>query len=138
MRAFKTWSQYSRKWQNARRKEGLDARRWNRWQRLSDKSRAKTDPYEYAKGVSVLAQSRKRLLDLLTQKVKQIADTHTPAKFKPASLQTIRMRLDGLETRTMNHALKVKDLYGFIVRFNREIIAAHGMSEMFYHGGAAD
>lgn len=138
MRAFKTWSQYSSKWQKARRKEGLDPRRWNRWQRLSDKTRAKTDPYEYAKGVSVLDQGRKRLLDVLAQKVKTIADTHTPTRFKPASLQTIRRRIDGLDTRTLNRALRVKNLYAFIVRFNREIIAAHGMSEMFYHGGAAD
>lgn len=138
MRAFKKWSQYSTKWQKARRREGLDPRRWNRWQRLSDKTRAKTDPYEYAKGVSVLAQSRKRMLDLLTQKVKQIADTHTPPRFKPASMQTIRTRLDGLETKVLNRALRSKNLYAFIVRFNREIIAAHGMSEMFYHGGAAD
>jgi hypothetical protein len=138
MRAFKRWSQYSKKWQNSRRREGLDPKRWNRWQRLSDKTRATTDPYEYSKGVSVLAQSRKRLLDLLTPKVKQIADTHTPPRFKPASMMTLRMRLANLPTRVMQHALKVKNLYGFIVKYNRDLIAAHAMSELFYHGGAAD
>jgi hypothetical protein len=138
MRAYKRWSQYSIKWQNARRREGLEPKRWNRWQRLSDKTRVKTDPYEYAKGVSVLAQSRKKLLDSLTQKVRAIAVASTPAKFKPASLMTIRKRLDRFPTSKLTHFTKVKDLYRAITIYNRAVIAAHGDSELFYHGGAAD
>jgi len=138
MSKYKRWSEYSDRWRKARAKEGLNASRWNRWRRLSPKTQAKTSIHEYSKGVSVNAQTRNQLLGALTVKVKDIADNYTERKFKPASMSTIRHRLDVMSTHQLRQWLRIKRLHAAITTDNLDYIAEHGMGPMFYHGGAND
>jgi hypothetical protein len=138
MSKYKRWSEYSTRWRKARIREGLNATRWNRWRRLSLKTQAKTNIHDYAKGISVNAQTRNQVLGQLTVKMHNIATTHTASKFKPASMSTIRQRLDTESTNWLRRYNNMKNLYHAVVTKNLEIIAEHGMSPLFYHGGAND
>lgn len=142
-RSLKSWSQYSKKWQAARRKEGLDPRRWNRYRRLSDKTRSKIDPYEYAKGVSVKQQSYNTVLNDVTRKMDTIAQTYTPRnfahKFRPASISTIRRRLSGYSFVELSRLdrMDTKKLYKHVTVVNQRIIDERGNSPLFYHDGGS-
>ncbi len=141
-RSLKSWSQYSKKWQAARRKEGLDPRRWNRYRRLSEKTRNKIDPYEYAKGVSVKQQSYNSLLDSVTGKMDAIAQTYTSQNyshkgFRPASIVVIRRRLSsyGYADLSKLDRMEPKRLYRHVTTVNQKIIDERGNSPLFYHAG---
>lgn len=138
MAKYKRWSEYSVRWRKARTREGLNATRWNRWRRLSPKTQAKTDIHKYASGESVNAQTRNQVLGNLTVKMHNIALNYTEPKFKPASMGTIRHRLDMMTTNMIRKLNDAKNLYTIVTKRNLEIIAQHGMSPLFYHGGAND
>lgn len=142
IKAYKSWSQYSIKWRRQRLKEGFIPRRWNRYRHLSAKTRAKTDPYEYAKGKSVKFQARSKLLDNLTVRVHKIAVVKTPEnfadKFVPAGMATIRYRLDKFsdsELRKYNSIDTDVKLYYQIVEANHQAMDENDMSPLYYHAG---
>lgn len=141
-RSLKSWSQYSKKWQTARRKEGLDPKRWNRYRKLSEKTRNKVDPYEYAKGVSVKQQTYNSLLDSVTGKMDAIAQTHTQQNFsqkgfRPAGIATIRRRLSAYGYTDLSKLDRMNDarLYKHVTAVNQKIIDERGNSPLFYHAG---
>jgi hypothetical protein len=57
----KSWDDHSDRWKRQAKREGLTPGRWNRWLRLSPKTRKETNPREYAKGESVPRQRRTKL-----------------------------------------------------------------------------
>lgn len=143
LRNLKSWAQYSKRWQKARLKEGLNPRRWNRFRHLSAKTRAQTNPYEYAKGKSVKTLSRERMLNDLSRRIEQLAIKHTVRNFgykgfKPAGRATIRYRLDkGYGDTGLGKMDRMTDelLYRHIVRENRKIMEDGKFSPLFYHAG---
>lgn len=62
-RQVKPFREHSQRWQREARAKGLDPRKWDRWRKLSPKSRKATAPASYASGEAVAFQVRKALLD---------------------------------------------------------------------------
>lgn len=55
-RQMKAWGDHSPKWQKQQEKAGLNPKLWDRWRRLSPKTRANSNPVDYAKGISIPQQ----------------------------------------------------------------------------------
>jgi len=58
---FKRWEQHSPRWIREHSKKGESKTRWNRWFKLSPKSRKASNPAKYARGESVLQQRKDSL-----------------------------------------------------------------------------
>jgi hypothetical protein len=69
--AWKSWGDHSDRWKKNARREGLDPNRWNRWRRLSPKTRKDTNPRNYAKGESIARQKRSKLEENVIKRMKE-------------------------------------------------------------------
>lgn len=61
MASRKSWDAHSDRWKREALRDGLTKKKWDAWLRLSATTRKATDPREYARGVSVRDQIRKKL-----------------------------------------------------------------------------
>lgn len=73
MAARKKWSEHSVRWQRTARREGLSQRLWDRWLRLSARTRRRTNQRSYAAGKTVRTQI---LAPRRSEAVKKLAQAH--------------------------------------------------------------
>lgn len=69
MATVKPWLDHSPAWRSKMYAEGLTPAKWEAWRKLSDESRKKTSPAEYAKGTGVNRQVREKLEKVAIQRL---------------------------------------------------------------------
>lgn len=72
MATRKSWSEHSARWKREAVREGLSARRWDLWRKLSPKARADSDPRAYAQGKSVPQQRLERKQSTAIDKIMSV------------------------------------------------------------------
>lgn len=85
-RQVKRFRDHSPRWQREALKKGIDPSKWDRWTKLSPKSRRVTNPNVYATGEGVLAQIRAKLLDDATAKVVAVHNVQRGARREDGGL----------------------------------------------------
>lgn len=132
-RLLRKWADYSARWQKARSKEGLDASKWNRYQKLSPRTQAKTDPVQYAKGVSVNDQVKQRQLEQAAQRQHTLATTKASGNRPVPSIHVIRKRLNTLTTGELRSLNRKSDTAydRYVTAYNQA--AGKAMSPLYYH-----
>jgi hypothetical protein len=95
----KTFEQHSERWQREARRDGITPSRWNRWIRLSDKTRRATDPRKYAQGESVAKQR-------LNTKREQAAAKILSVFKDSARAAAVRRGVQSMSTTQLNGVLR--------------------------------
>ncbi len=93
----KRFEDHSARWQRQARKDGLDARRWNAWLKLSASTRKTTDPRQYAAGVGVSQQRTERARAAVLARFQNI--------FPKGRTSTMRMSIAQMNQRQLRQAL---------------------------------
>lgn len=104
----KPFSEHSRRWQREQLRKGIDPKKWDRWRKLSPKSRKATSPFEYAKGTTVRDQLRKPLLDAATRRLMVIHQTRGASRFDGSAIKqaAVRRNLDHPDAKMSNARLR--------------------------------
>lgn len=101
----KRWDDHTPKWQRQATREGMTRARWDAWFSLSAVTRKKTDPRQYAKGITVATQRR-------TAQENAAADRMSELRAS-ASQTTIRKGVAIMTARQLRWTIKAKD---FLIR----------------------
>lgn len=125
----KRFGEHSQRWQREARKQGMTARKWNKWRKLSEPTRKATNPYDYSKGKTVTA--------FRTEKKQQavydsLANVHKDnAKFRP---RTVRERVKQMSLEQLNKILSFKSTSG-LTEFIREQLrlVPRGEDSVYYY-----
>ena len=89
----KRWDEHSDRWKREKTRQGLTKSRWDRWFKLSPKSRKIADPYKYAKGESVREQLRSPL--------EQSAYVNFVTQFPTARMSTVRLGIAAMTPKQL-------------------------------------
>lgn len=96
----KRWDDHTPKWQRQAAREGMTRARWDAWFSLSPTTRKKTDPRQYAKGITVASQRR-------TVQENAAADVMGGLRAS-ASDRTIRLGVQSMTARQLRWTIKAQ------------------------------
>lgn len=104
----KPFGDHSQRWQREQLRKGIDPKKWDRWRKLSPKSRKATNPYEYAKGTTVRDQLRRPLLDAATRRLLMIHQVRGASRFDGTAIKqaAVRRNLNHPDARVSNAKLR--------------------------------
>ena len=94
----KKWDLHSERWKREKAKQGLTKSKWDSWFKLTKRSREITDPYQYAKGVSVATQRR--------QAGEQAALANMRAQFPSGRMGTMRLGVQEMTAEQLKWTAK--------------------------------
>ena len=104
----KPFGDHSQRWQKEQLRKGVDPKKWDRWRKLSPKSRKATNPTDYARGTTVRDQIRKPLLDAATRRMMAIHQGRGATRFDGSAIQqtAVRRNLDHPDAGMTNAKLR--------------------------------
>lgn len=105
----KRFREHSERWQREALRQGIDPKKWDRWRKLTPKSRKATNPRDYAKGSSVREQIRSVLLDDAVTKVTAVHTVERGARRQDGSAirrAAVRRNLDHPDAAVSNAELR--------------------------------
>lgn len=104
----KSFGDHSPRWQREQLRKGIDPKKWDRWRKLSPKTRKSTNPFDYAKGQTVREQIRKPLLDAATRRVLATHQARRATRYDGSAIKqtAVRRSLDHPEAGMTNAKLR--------------------------------
>lgn len=104
----KPFGEHSQRWQREQIRKGIDPKKWDRWRKLSPKTRKATNPADYAKGATVRDQIRKPLLDAATRRLMAIHQVRGASRYDGSAIKqtAVRRNLDHPDAGMTNAKLR--------------------------------
>jgi hypothetical protein len=124
----KKFSEHSARWQREAKRDGLSAAKWDKWSKLSAKSRKASDPREYAKGKPVVVQARENKQSTVYKMLVQVhGSTGRPA--------TIRRGVSEMSSAQLNRVMNMSPLsrlHDYIVKQARRPVHPGEFNPFWY------